>query len=123
MLAKWVDQASFIKVAIIRKHVTLNFMHVSPRPTFCVMVSRLNGVRERIIYGICGNCHVSFCAHYACVILIVLVPDMYGLTYPAPPSFISPIPFLLKCTGMLMHCNLTLDIIEDYIPHCLPAIC
>ena len=44
-MAKWLDLASILKVAIILKRATLNFAHISPA-TFHGLVSQPNGVRK-----------------------------------------------------------------------------
>ena len=75
VLAKWVDQASFIKVAIIRKHVTLNFMHVSP--THILHHGLMSEWCERVYYLWCMW-------EFSCVILCRLCmwdPNSFGPRY------------------------------------------
>ena len=51
---------------------------------------------------------------------VVLFPDRIFRTRCKNGSGQLPIPFSFKCTRMLAHCNLMLDIIEDCISHCVP---
>ena len=49
-----------------------------------------------------------------------LIPRLHFSCHQKNGSGQLPTPFSFKCTGMLVYCNLMLDIIEDCIPHCVP---
>ena len=56
---------------------------------------------------------------------LVLFPDRIFRARRKNRSGELPIPISFKCARMLAHCsfpNLTLDVIEDCIPHCVPTI-
>ena len=49
-----------------------------------------------------------------------LIPRLHFSCHQKNGSGQLPTTFSFKCTGMLVYCNLMLDIIEDCIPHCVP---